>query len=94
MPMLIVSHANECMELCYGDSLTKVEEINDMAIPFGCKAGACGSCAIVVHSGAENLNTATTDEVEFLESIDLDIKNCRLACQCRLYGDVNISLVE
>jgi ferredoxin len=69
-----------------GDRLTELDNV----LMFGCRQGACGSCAIKILSGSENLSEMTFDERDFLESITYDPQEYRLACQCRVYGDIKI----
>lgn len=50
-----------------------------LGVPFGCQAGNCGTCVIIVESGMENLEPMTD-----LEG-DMGLKeNERLACQARI----------
>lgn len=56
--------------------LTACEELG---VPFGCQAGSCGTCVIVVESGLENLFPPNHAE----EDMGLR-RNERLACQARI----------
>jgi len=56
-------------------------------IPFGCRVGACGACAIEVTAGGEALGKKTSQEADFLEALGFVGEKFRLACQCRLGGD-------
>ena len=48
-----------------GTPLTELEyEMNSDCIPFGCKAGACGSCIIEVLDGLANLSAREADEAD------------------------------
>lgn len=77
-----------------GTPLTELEyEMNSDCIPFGCKAGACGSCIIEVLDGLANLSTKEADEAAFLEMLGFSGKEFRLACQCRLNGAVTLRSV-
>ena len=56
---------------------------------------ACGACRIEVQEGAENLSPHTDDEVECLESMDVDATPAnRLACQAQINGDVVVLVPE
>lgn len=51
----------------------------ELGVPFGCQAGSCGTCVIVVESGLENLH-----QPNHLEA-DMGLcHNERLACQARI----------
>lgn len=50
-----------------------------LGVPFGCQAGSCGTCVIVVESGMENLHAMNPLEE------DMGLRhNERLACQARI----------
>ena len=55
-------------------------------IPFGCRVGACGACAIEVIEGIESLGSKNREECDFLESLGFVGEQFRLACQCRVSG--------
>jgi ferredoxin len=65
----------------------------DTSILFGCRDGACGACMIRVLEGAENLTPMKDDERDFLETMAAEADE-RLACQCRVKGDVKIEVSE
>jgi len=65
----------------------------DTSILFGCRDGACGACMIRVVQGAENLSPMQDHERDFLETMAAE-PNERLACQCRVFGDVTIEVSE
>ncbi|MFA5261508.1 MAG: 2Fe-2S iron-sulfur cluster binding domain-containing protein [Candidatus Omnitrophota bacterium] len=50
-------------------------------VPFNCNTGVCGSCVVMVLSGAAHLSPLTEEEVY----LGLD-EGRRLACQCRITG--------
>lgn len=58
-----------------------------LGVPFGCRAGQCGTCIITVEEGMENL-----EPKNYLEE-DMGLgDNQRLACQARIRsGIVKIS---
>ncbi|WP_250866054.1 2Fe-2S iron-sulfur cluster-binding protein [Caballeronia sp. INSB1] len=61
------------------------------AITFGCRSGACGACVIEVLSGDDALGSRGAAEEDFLRSLGFPGEHYRLACQCRLAGDVTVS---
>ncbi len=68
-------------------------EDHETSILFGCRDGACGACMVRVLEGAENLTPMQDDERDFLETMAAE-PNERLACQCRVKGDVKIEVSE
>jgi Ferredoxin len=65
----------------------------DTSILFGCRDGACGACMIKVKEGKENLSPMQDDEKDFLETMAAEDDE-RLACQCRVHGDVVVEVSE
>lgn len=64
------------------------EPCEELGVPFCCEEGLCGSCAIEVVEGEDNLTDLTENE----EILDRD-KCHRLACQCHIKkGEVKIKL--
>lgn len=65
----------------------------DTSILFGCRDGACGACMIRVIEHPENLSKMKEDERDFLETMAARPDE-RLACQCRVLGDVVIDIAD
>lgn len=61
-------------------------------IVFGCGEAACGSCAILVLENLENLSPCEEQERIILESLNAGPSE-RLACQCRIFGDVRVQVM-
>jgi ferredoxin len=68
-------------------------EDHDTSILFGCRDGACGACMVRVISGADNLSEMKDDEKDFLETMAAEPDE-RLACQCKVKGDVTLEVSE
>lgn len=62
-------------------------------IPLGCRVGACGACLIKVTSGIEAISPRDDDEEAFIEILGFSGEEYRLACQCRLKGEVAIDVI-
>lgn len=58
-------------------------------IEYDCRKADCGICIIKVKSGSNSLSKKTLPEKDFLEAMHADDDE-RLACQCRIFGDVEI----
>ena len=68
-------------------------EDHDTSILFGCRDGACGACMIRVKEGAEHLSKMEDDERDFLETMAAE-EDERLACQCKVSGDIVIEVSD
>lgn len=77
---------NHQTELSMASQLMKAEEY----LKLGCRAGSCGLCAIEVIEGMKNLSPADSDEIDMLTILDLKADKYRLACQCKVFGDITI----
>ena len=58
-------------------------------LEFDCRASDCGICILKVRAGNEFLSPAKPAEQDFLNAMHADADE-RLACQCRVYGDVRL----
>ncbi|MBI4440203.1 (2Fe-2S)-binding protein [Candidatus Woesearchaeota archaeon] len=74
-------------KLVYGDIEKEVGDnspirdvCTDIGVPFGCRKGVCGSCAIEIQEGTENLGSKNEKEVKITKGNE----RVRLACQCSI----------
>jgi ferredoxin len=89
MPTLTFCQYKRSIQLREGTELVRIPHIDATApLKFGCGKGQCGTCAIKIVSGEENLSPKTKEEEATLSRLRLD--SHRLACQCALKGDVVI----
>lgn len=79
------------VEVPAGTEFREVCQENDMSLPFGCENGICGTCLVSIKEGAEHLSEKTEQEKETLEVL-LAYEDQRLACQCKVQGDVTFDL--
>ena len=56
-------------------------------ISYGCRIGDCGLCKITILTGLQNVSKKNTAEEASTESEDE-----RLACQCTIFGDIEIKV--
>lgn len=82
---------NIAVEVEPNTELRDVCQQNDMTLPFGCENGVCGTCLVSIKEGAEHLTEKTDQEKETLEVL-LAYEDQRLACQCKVTGDVTFDL--
>lgn len=93
MPKVQITTDDKTIEVPAGYRMIDMCEDHDTSILFGCRDGACGACMIRVKKGAENLNKMEDDERDFLETMAAEDDE-RLACQCKVKGDVVIEVSE
>ena len=91
MPKVTFIEDNISADIEVGEELREVCQKNAMTLPFGCENGVCGTCLVSIKEGAENLTEKTDQEKETLEVL-LAYDDQRLACQCKVSGDVTFDL--
>lgn len=77
-----------------GDKLIEVCDRISVPLAFSCRGGACGTCAIRVIEGAENLSPRSEKEELVIEDLGEDLRDVRLACQVRVYGPAHVRAYE
>lgn len=93
MPKVTITTDDKTIEVKDNYALIDMCEDHDTSILFGCRDGACGACMVKVIEGAENLSPMQDDERDFLETMAAE-PNERLACQCKVSGDVVLEVSE
>jgi len=78
------------VEVENGSSLQDVSTKNSWPIAFGCGNGVCGTCMVEVTEGKENVSKIDETENQTLEMMGMTGGNYRLACRCKINGDVEI----
>ncbi len=95
MPRIRFANDDLTVQVAAGISLPQAANEAGAGLPFGCRAGTCGTCVVTVLSGEENL-----DELGFVESDTLAVLGAqgpgrRLGCQIVLgEGDIEIAWDE
>ena len=74
-----------------GEKLIDVCERVNAPVAFGCRAGSCGTCAIVVLRGLEHLSPRGENEDIVIEDLPIAGPEVRLACQVRVFGSVHVN---
>ena len=93
MPKVHITTDDLTIDVNDGYPLIDMCEDHDTSILFGCRDGACGACMIRVKEGSENLSKMGEDEEDFLETMAAEPGE-RLACQCKVYGDIKVEVSE
>jgi ferredoxin len=78
------------VEVLEGSRLLQIAKDSGSSIPFGCTNGVCGTCITKVVEGNDNLSAMELREQDTLEMFGADDGEHRLACQCRVNGDVTL----
>lgn len=90
---LTIMPMNTEVWLSANEPLTNLEyelDGKEEVIPLGCRAGACGVCAIEVLDGLASLGQKSAEETAFLDMLGFVGERFRLACQCRVSGAATI----
>jgi ferredoxin len=87
---VVIASTGEVFWLPRHAHLVDALELGVSGLIFGCRAGACGICVIEVMEGAGNLSPCEESEAALLEALGFRQRSVRLACQCRLHGDIVI----
>ena len=93
MPKVTITTDDKTIEVADDYALIDMCEDHDTSILFGCRDGACGACMIKVIEGAENISPMEDHERDFLETMAAEPDE-RLACQCKVKGDIKIEVSE
>ncbi|MDF9391503.1 MULTISPECIES: 2Fe-2S iron-sulfur cluster-binding protein [Methylococcus] len=68
-----------------GTRMIEISEKVGAGIIYGCREGDCGTCLMVVTTGADNLSEPSVLEDKILRE-NMAGKNDRLACQAQVLG--------
>lgn len=88
MAKIKYTNSDEEVELSDGACLKDAVDEKGWGVPFGCEDGVCGTCIVNVTAGAENLSEIEEKEKMTLAAMGLDDGEHRLACQCKVKGDI------
>ncbi len=84
------SNTGDEVELQEETSLRDISKKQGWPIAFGCEDGVCGTCIVEIEEGVENLNEIDDVEGQTLEMMMMKDGKHRLACKCRVKGDVKL----
>src|SRR5687767_2123584 len=91
MPKVTVLPANVSAEVAAGETLLEAGEKAGVEMEAGCFNYSCGTCAVEVVSGMENLAEPTPEELDVLDAWNKDPDKYRLTCCVRIkQGEVVI----
>lgn len=93
MPKLHIKTDKKTLDVENDAAIIDVCENVETSILFGCRDGACGACMVRVLENPQNLSPMEEHERDFLETMAARADE-RLACQCRVRGDVSIEVAD
>jgi 2Fe-2S ferredoxin len=90
----IAGEAPQTVEVAEGSTLFEAGARVTAGIDTACVGkGTCGLCRVKIIAGAEHLNAFTDEERKHLGNV-YHITKVRLACRCKVAGDVTIEVVR
>lgn len=91
MPKVTILPANVSVEVPSGELLIEAGEKAGVEMEAGCFNCSCGTCAVEVVSGIENLEPPSPEELDVLDSWNKDPEKYRLTCVVKVnQGEVVI----
>jgi 2Fe-2S ferredoxin len=93
MPKITLLRNGQTYEVPMGTSFLDFCQTQKAPHEFGCTAGSCGTCVLMLEEGAQNVSPASEDEAETLEMCT-DEKGARLGCQIKVLGDITVRQLE
>lgn len=83
--------APQTVQAVTGESVLEVAHENGIHLNHNCGGVcACSTCHVYVEAGMENLPEISDKEEDFIDRAINPRLESRLACQCKLAGDVEI----
>lgn len=93
MPKVTLLPQAVSAEVPSGELLLEAGEAAGVEMEAGCFNCSCGTCAVEVVSGMENLEPPTDEELDVLDQWNKDPQRFRLTCCVRiLKGDVTLRM--
>jgi ferredoxin, 2Fe-2S len=85
----------ETFEASDGDSVLDVALDNGIELHHNCGAVcACSTCHVYIQKGMESLPDITEKEEDFIDRAINPAINSRLACQCLIKGDIEVTIPD
>lgn len=76
-----------------GQTILEVCEVNRIPIDHACGGNcACSTCHVIIRNGAERLSPQDEDEAIQLDEAEGLTSTSRLACQAKIYGDIEVEI--
>jgi len=85
----LLTVGKQAIEVVRGTLLRDVCDDHWLDVPFNCREGACGTCAVEILQGSEHL-PPINDKEEIMLSDFRPGRYLRLACQITIHGPVTL----
>lgn len=89
--MITIQPGNHRIVAEPGTTLLNLLEERELPIEAGCRMGMCGADPVQIIKGQENLAPPEPEELATLKRLGLS-EGCRMACCCKVKGNVEVSL--
>lgn len=89
MPKITFSETGDTYEVPEGTSFLEFCQETGAPHNFGCTAGSCGTCCLVIEAGAENVGAVTEEEQDTIYMVTEE-PGARLGCQITVNGDITV----
>lgn len=89
MPKVTFQNDDIVVDVELDVDLKDVTKSNGWPVVYGCEDGVCGTCLVKIEDQS-GLNPIEDVEKQTLEIMGMDDGQHRLACQCKVKGDVAI----
>lgn len=76
----------------HGENLGEICDRHTTPLAFMCRGASCGTCAVRVIEGKENLSAMKEDEATFIDAMFGAQPDVRLGCQLDLKGPVTLEI--
>ena len=76
------------------ERLMEVTQDAGWPIAYGCEDGLCGTCVVKTTEGTENLEESGEKEKQTLDIMGLAEGGFRLACQCKMKNDGDVTIEQ
>ncbi|MBN8554280.1 MAG: (2Fe-2S)-binding protein [Deltaproteobacteria bacterium] len=91
MPKIVLQPQNLVLEAPKRCNLLAFLQSQGIAVGSACGGkGLCASCKVSVLNGEKNLSRPNDREIELNSRNNLQLKE-RIACQCKVLGDIEIT---
>ncbi len=77
------------VEAPVGSHLVDVATASGADLTFGCRLGSCGTCRVFLRGGPGAASPPTPEERAYLSELGAP-EGLRLACQVRVFGDLDV----
>ena len=93
MPKITFLPSKKEIEAESGTTILMAATRNGIRITHECTEGICGTCALQIVSGVDNVNPSTEEERDTVSSVS-DDEGARLGCLLVINGDVELRSIH